>query len=695
MDSVQLFTLLRHSLNTKSLKLGKLIHQKIIILGHRNNISLCRNLISLYFSCKLFNSAELAVKSVDSPLNISLWNGLLASYTKTSMFSEALYLFEELLRVPNLNPDSYTYPNVLKACGGLGKGYVGKMIHTQVMKSGVLSDVVVASSVITMYAKCGVFESAVQVFNEILERDVACWNTLISCYYQNGQWEKALKLFEKMKELGFEPNSVTLTTGIASCARLLDLERGKKVHNQLVEMGIALDDYICSALVDLYGKCGCLDMAMEIFEKIPKKSEVSWNSIIGGYSGIGDSYSCIKLFRRMREDSGIKVNSTTLSSIVMACSKSSNLRHGKFVHGYLIRNHEEGDIHVSSSLLDLYIKCGSICSAEHAFGKMSKSNVVIWNVMISGYVSMGCYFEALRIFTNMEELGVKPDPITFTSILPACSQLASLEKGKEMHKKITENKLELNEKVMGAVLDMYSKCGAVDQALNIFSKLPVRDLFSWTSMITAYGNHGQASQALDLFDKMIRSNIKPDRVAFLAVISACSHAGLVDEGCYFFNLMTNNYGIEPTLEVYSCLIDLLARARRLHEAYNILKRINYNIKEDGIGMLSSYFSACHLHGESELGEEIVRFVIENNPNEPSAYVVLANIHASVKRWDEARKVRRKMNEVGLRKNPGCSWIEIGKKIQPFFVDDVNAQIAYDCLRSLDLHMEKERDELKL
>lgn len=691
MDYTKLLALLRVSYNSRSLKQCKLIHQKVITLGLQNNIALCKDLIKLYFSCQFFESAKLVFQSVQNPLDVSLWNGLMAAYTKNFLFTEALELFEKLFHHPYLHPDSYTYPSVLKACGGLGRGDYGQMAHTHVIKSGNLVDVVVGSSIVGMYAKCDMFGSAMQLFDEMPERDVACWNSVISCYYHSGQCEKALELFEEMKGLGFEPDSVTVTTAIASCARLLDLERGKRIHNELSKRGFVLDGFVSAALVDMYGKCGCLEMAVEVFGIMPTKSLVAWNSIIAGYSLVGDSNSCIELFLRMIEE-GVKPTSTTLSSLLMACSRSANLQFGMFLHGYTIRNSVEADIYVSNSLIELYFKCGSVASAENVFKKMPRSNVVAWNLMIAGYVSSGSYFEALSIFNDMEEADVKPDAFTYTTILTACSRLAALEQGKEIHKCIVESKLEFNEIVMGALLDMYAKCGAVHEALHVFKELPNKDHVSWTSMITAYGTHGQAVDALNLFKEMQQSNSKPDRVTFLAVMSACSHAGLVDEGLNYFDLMVKDYDIKPTFEDYSCLIDLLGRAGRLHEAYGIVQRIP-RIRDD-VGLLSTLFSACRLHGKTELGEEIARLLIEKDPDDPSTYIVLANMYASVKRWDESRKVRLKMKELGLKKNPGCSWIEVGKRIQPFFVEDNShpeAELVDDCLVCLSVHMAK--DEL--
>ncbi|XP_058094610.1 pentatricopeptide repeat-containing protein At5g27110-like [Magnolia sinica] len=689
MDSQKLAFLLQACINSKSLKQGKLLHQKIICQGLQNNISLCKNLMTLYISSHSFESARLVFQTIQNPLDISLWNGLLAAYSKNHMYREALQLFEKLQLFSQLKPDNYTYPSVIKTLGALRGIEYGKKIHAHVIKSGFGSDIVIASSLVGMYAKCDVFESAVWLFNEMPERDVACWNTVISCYYQDGQCEKALELYGKMRSSGFEPDSVTFTTVFSACARLSALGMGKELHEELMRSGVELDGFVSSAIVDMYGKCGCLEMAREVFEQIPRKSVVCWNSMIGAYAMNGDSSSCLELFARM-ETEGVRPTSTTLSTLLMASSRSADLRQGKFIHGYIIRNGIKADIYINSSLIDLYFKCGIVGSANVVFEKTAKANVVLWNVMISGYVTVGSYFEALQIFEEMKAASVKPDAVTFTSVLQACSQLAVIERGREIHYYIIENKLESNEIVMCALLDMYAKCGAVDDACRVFDRLPVRDIVSWTSMITAYGSHGQAFEALELFHKMQQTEVKPDRVTFLAVISACSHAGLVDEGCYYFNEMTEGYGIKPTMEHYSCLIDLLGRAGRLHEAYSILQ--NAPAIGTDVGLLGGLLSACNLHRNLELGEEVARLLIEKDPGDPSAYISLSNMYASVRRWDNVGRVRTMMKERGLKKNPGCSWIEVDKRIHSFFVKDKShpqAEMIYESLESLFMPMEED------
>ncbi|EOA19359.1 hypothetical protein CARUB_v10000365mg [Capsella rubella] len=687
MESSKLLTLLRECTKAKSLRQAKLVHQRILTVGLRNDVVLCKSLINVYFACKDHCSARLVFENIDVRSDVYIWNSLVSGYSKNSMFHDVLEVFKRLLNCPICVPDSFTYPNVIKAYGALGREFCGRMIHTLVLKSGHVCDVVVGSSLVSMYAKFNLFENSVQVFDEMPERDVASWNTVISCFYQNGEADKALELFGRMESFGFEPNSVSLTVAISACSRMLCLERGKEIHRKYVKHGFELDEYVNSALVDMYGKCNCLEMAKEVFQKMSRKSLVAWNSMIRGYVSKGDSESCVELLNRMIID-GTRPSQTTLTSILMACSHSRNLHDGKFVHCYVIRSVVDADIYLNCSLIDLYFKCGEVKLAEAVFSKTQKDVVESWNVMVSGYVSVGNWFKAVEVYDEMVSIGVKPDVVTFTSVLHACSQLAALEKGKRIHLSISESGVETDELLMSALLDMYSKCGEVKEASRIFNSIPKRDVVSWTVMISAYGCHGQPREALYYFDEMQKFGVKPDGVTYLAVLSACGHAGLIDEGVKFFSQMRSKYGIKPSIEHYSCLIDILGRAGRLLEAYVILEEKPET--RDNAELLSTLFSACCLHRDHSLGDRIARLLMEKYPDDASTYTVLYNLYASCESWDAARRVRLKMKEVGLMKKPGCSWIEMDEKVCHFFADDKShpqAENVCECLTRLSGHIE--------
>ncbi|WZZ74612.1 hypothetical protein YC2023_085982 [Brassica napus] len=644
MESSKLLSLLRVCTSAKSLKQAKLLHRRILALCLQSDVVLCKSLINVYFACKDHSSARLVSEdNIDVQSDVYIWNSLLSGYAKSSMFNEALDVFRRLLNCPICVADSYKYPNVIKACGALGREFHGRMIHRVVVKSGHVCDAVVASSLVGMYAKFNLLGDSVQVFDEMPERDVACWNAVMSCFCQSGEAEKAMEFFDWMERSGFEPNSVSLTVAVSACSRLLCLERGKEIHRKYVKRGFESDEYVNSALVDMYGKCGCLEMAREVFEHMPRKKDLSLR---------GDSKSCIEILSRMIIE-GARPSQTTLTSILMACSRSSNLQHGKFVHCYVIRSFVDADVFMNCSLISLYFKCGEVKLAETIFAKTQKDVVESWNVMISGYVSVGDWFKVIEVYDKMVSVGVKPDAVTFTSVLPACSQLAVLEKGKRIHLSISESGLETDELLMGALLDMYSKCGDVKEASRIFKSMPEKDVVSWTVMISAYGSHGQPREALHHFDEMQKFGVNPDSVTFLAILSACGHAGFIDEVIKFFNEMRSKYGIKPSVEHYSCLIDVLGRAET----------------RDNAELLRTLFSACCLHRDHSLGDRIARLLLERYPDDASTYTSLFSLYASGESWDAAREVKLKMKEVGLKKKPGCSWIEINEQVCHFFAED--------------------------
>ncbi|KAH0870112.1 hypothetical protein HID58_077134 [Brassica napus] len=609
MESSKLLSLLRVCTSAKSLKQAKLLHRRILALCLQSDVVLCKSLINVYFACKDHSSARLVSEdNIDVQSDVYIWNSLLSGYAKSSMFNEALDVFRRLLNCPICVADSYKYPNVIKACGALGREFHGRMIHRVVVKSGHVCDAVVASSLVGMYAKFNLLGDSVQVFDEMPERDVACWNAVMSCFCQSGEAEKAMEFFDWMERSGFEPNSVSLTVAVSACSRLLCLERGKEIHRKYVKRGFESDEYVNSALVDMYGKCGCLEMAREVFEHMPRKSLVAWNSMIRGFV----------------------------------------VKRRYFV---------DADVFMNCSLISLYFKCGEVKLAETIFAKTQKDVVESWNVMISGYVSVGDWFKVIEVYDKMVSVGVKPDAVTFTSVLPACSQLAVLEKGKRIHLSISESGLETDELLMGALLDMYSKCGDVKEASRIFKSMPEKDVVSWTVMISAYGSHGQPREALHHFDEMQKFGVNPDSVTFLAILSACGHAGFIDEVC--------------------CL--------KLTRLFN--KKTE---TRDNAELLRTLFSACCLHRDHSLGDRIARLLLERYPDDASTYTSLFSLYASGESWDAAREVKLKMKEVGLKKKPGCSWIEINEQVCHFFAEDrshLQAENVYECLSLLSGHIE--------
>lgn len=363
---------------------------------------------------------------------------------------------------------------------------------------------------------------------------------------------------------------------------------------------------------------------------------------------------------------GVKPNLATVVTVLPACAHLSSLQQGKRFHSYIIRSGLDSHVSVANSLIDMYCKCKDIEAAHILFYEMPKRDVVSWSVMISGYAQSGLGREALRLFCQMRLTDIKPNSATIISVLPACAQLAGLHQGKCIHASIIRNGFDSDISVGTALLTMYAKCGSIELARRLFEKMRVRDVVSWSAMITGYGMHGYSEEAIMLFSDMKREGMKPDHVTFIGVLSACSHTGLVDKGWQYFDSMKREYFITPRVEHYACMVDLLGRAGQLDEAYNFIKRMPV---EPDASVWGSLLGACRIHRNIELVKCVSEHLIELEPENIGNYVLLSNIYAASGRWDDVAKVRTILKGKGLKKSPGCSWIEVKNQVHAFISGD--------------------------
>jgi pentatricopeptide repeat protein len=515
---------------------------------------------------------------------------------------------------------------------------------------------------------------------------------MIAAYSKQGYDQEALALFRQMQEAGFPPNHFTFASILPACTNLVDL---KKLHYEITRSGFQSNVYVGNALVDRYAKCGSTEDARGLFDKMTQRNVVSWTSMISGYTGNGQYWEALKLFRQMQLTC-VKPNTKTLTSLLPACANLAALERGMEVHGEIIRSGFHSDVFVMNALVDMYAKCGSMEDAHDAFDKMYEWNAVSWTTMVAGYAQNGRVEEAhkffqkmpekdvlswtaliggyaqnghgqkaLRYFREMQLAGVKPNSKTFACVLPACASLVALEQGKEIHEEIIKRGLVSDVFVGSAIIDMYAKCGNIEGACNVFDRMTVRDVVSWTVMIVGCARHGLGKEALKIFERMQHSGSKPDHVTFLGVLSACCHAGLVDEGQQYFDSMSR-YCITPKMDHYSCIVDLLGRAGLLNEAEAFIHKMP--IKPDSF-VWGCLLAACRVHTNIEIAKSVAEHLFELNPKNDTTYVLLSNIYAAVGRWDASEKVRKLMDDKGINKNPGCSWIEVNKQVYAFLMGD--------------------------
>ncbi|GLJ40991.1 hypothetical protein SUGI_0848630 [Cryptomeria japonica] len=669
----------------KNLKEGKKIHHNISRDGLDRDAYVGAALINMYAKCSSMEDA-LQVFNKLPERNVVLWTSMIAGYAQNGQPGEALRFFSEML-IRDVKPNSITMISVLPACAELGDLKQGKVIHNYVIRRGLDSDVVVGNALVGMYANCGWMDVAHKLFDEMSYRDVVSWNAIIAGYVQIGQSAEALKLFNQMRLGHMKADSFTLASVLQACAHLEALQQGKWMHGYVVKSGFEGDGFVGTVLIDMYIKCGILKEARHIFDKLRRKDMVCWSLMIVSYDYSGHAEEALKLFHQMRLEN-VKPNAVTMASVISVCSHLGNLKQGELIHVHVIKSGFESDICVRNSLIAMYAKCGNTKFASQLFDSMCKRNVVSWNAMISGYSQNGYAGEVFALFNQMHLAGVNPNAVTLVTVPAACSILGASQPGKLIHGYIIKSGWESDVSVITAMIDMYSKCGSIYVAHKLFDEMPEKDVVSWSAMIAAYGMHGQGKGAIELFSQMLQTGTKPNNVTFVSILSACSHAGLVDEGWQIFESMSRDFVISPSVKHYACMVDILGRAGHLDEAQNFIKRMPLDPNAD---VWKPLLGACRVYCNLVIAKDVAEHLFHLDPYNSGNYVLLSNIYAAAGRWDDAANVRKMMKDRGLKKTPACSFIELDNKIHKFLVGDKShpqSAKIYSTLESLTLQMVK-------
>lgn len=662
LDARTYCSLLQLCAEYKSIDNGREVHSIIERNGIETGGVLESKLVFMYVSCgHLIEGRRIFDRSESK--NVFLWNLLMNGYAKIGNFKESVNMYYRMLEL-GIEMNSYTFSCILKCFAALENVVEGEKVHEKILKLGFGSYSAVVNSLISFYFKCGRSGSGQKLFDEMRERDVVSWNSMISGYVANGLAVKGIKFFMEMLRLGVDVDLASMVSALAACASIKDMLLSRAIHAYAVKAGFDLKMPFTNTLLDVYAKCGDMDGAVCVFENMGEQNIVSWTSMIAGYAREGLSYEAIELFHEMRKK-GIDPDVFTVTSTLHACACSGSLESGMKVHAYIKEKNMETNLVVSNALMDMFAKCGSMENAEAVFSQMPAKDIVSWNTMIGGYSKNSLANEALSLFAKMQP-HKRPDDVTVTCILPACASLAALDRGQEIHGYILRNGLSSDHFVVNALIDMYVKCGALVMAKLLFRKILSKDLVSWTIMIAGYAMHGFGTEAVATFRKMRQAGIEPDEVSFISILYACSHSGLLDEGWRFFNIMRNEFYIEPNLEHYTCMVDLLARAGKLSKAYKFIKGMPI---EPDATVWGALLCGCRIYHDVDMAEKVAEHVFELEPENTGHYVLLANIYAEAEKWEEVKRLQEKIGKRALKKNSGCSWIEIRGKAYIFVSGD--------------------------
>ncbi|KAK7268000.1 hypothetical protein RIF29_20682 [Crotalaria pallida] len=507
------------------------------------------------------------------------------------------------------------------------------------------------------------------------------WNCRLRELSKQRQYPQALTLYIHMLRSSFSPNTFTFPFLLKSCAHLLLPLTGSQLHAHVIRTGSQPDPYIRTSLISMYSKFSLLTNARKVFDDIPhwQNLTICYNAMISGYTFNSEVMEAVALFRQMREE-GLVVNSVTMLGLVSGCTVPKQLTVGVCLHGCGVKFGFHRDLSVANCLLTMYVKCGEVEIARKLFDEMCERDLITWNAMISGYAQNGHARHVLELYRQMKLTKMRPDPVTLLGVVSSCANLGAQSIGREVERQIESFGFSSNTFLTNALINMYARCGNLVRARAIFDCMTEKSVISWTAIIGGYGIHGHGEIAVGLFDEMVESGVRPDKTVFVTVLSACSHAGLIDKGLAYFDAMEMKYGLQPGPEHCSCLVDLLGRAGRLKEAMGLIKSMK--VKPDG-AVWGALLSACKIHKNVELAELAFEHVVELEPTNIGYYVLLSNIYSDAENFEGVLKVRVMMRERKLRKEPGCSYVEYKGKVHLFYSGDRSHPQTEEIYRMLD------------
>lgn len=606
----------------EDLESGKEIHKDILIVRGNSNMYIENTLIDVYSKCASVEDAWHMFQKMAERDAIS-WNAMIAAYSKRSWSKNAFMLFWQM-QLEGIHPTDRTFVSIINACNSIEYLDQGKHLHALVEESEFQSNSIVCSTVIDMYTKCGSMASAMNLFERTSKSDVVIWNVILTANAKQGFMKETLEIYDRMKVEGVSPNKVTFLSICNVCGSLEASDRAKEIHACIVKIGIHSDLPLGNGLIDMYSKCKSLDDACHVFDNLSHRDVVSWTAIIAGYVQHELSEDALYLYNQMQWE-GVFPNEVTFLALLNVVSSLGDPKKGRQLHCQMIVMGIKCDVAMSNTLIHMYGKCKSLVVAHEIFNETPKGDATTWNAIISLYAKCGYAQKAFKLFSQMKSEGVMANEVTFVSILDAFASEAAFEQGKQVHATIISVGLDSRVFVASALIDMYAKCGNLHCAHEVLNRLSTRDVGSWSALITAYAQHGHGKKTLELAAQMSREGIRLNHITLLSILSACSHAGLVSEGCFFFDTLSREHAIKLSVKHYACIVDLLGRAGRLEEAHKLIQKMQV---KPTASLWMSLLSACRLYGNVELATHAAEKVHQLEPQSAAPFQLLFDMHAS-------------------------------------------------------------------
>ncbi|CAA7062667.1 unnamed protein product [Microthlaspi erraticum] len=603
-------------------RFGRGVHGYVAKSGFHDCVFVASSLADMYGKCGLLDDARKVFDEIPER-NVVAWNALMVGYVQNGMNEEAIRLLSDMMK-EGVEPTRVTVSTCLSASANLGGIEEGKQSHAIAIVNGLELDNILGTSILNFYCKVGLIECAEMVFDRMVEKDVVTWNLLVSGYVQQGLVEEAIHTCRLMRLEKLNFDCVTMSTLMSAAARTENLKLGREVQCYCIRHSFESDIVLASTVVDMYAKCGSIVDAKKVFDSTVQKDLILWNTLLAAYAESGLSGEALRLFYEMQLES-VPPNVITWNLIVLS----------------LFRN-------------------GQVDEAKEMFLQMQSSgivpNLISWTTMMNGLVQNGCSEEAILFLGKMQESGLRPNVFSITAALSACANLASLHFGRSIHGYIIRNQQRSSSvSVETSLVDMYAKCGDINRAEKVFGSRLYSELPLYNAMISAYAIYGKVKEAVALYRSLEDIGIEPDNITFTSLLSACNHAGDVNQAIEVFAGMVSKRGMKPCLEHYGLMVDLLASAGETDEALRLIEEMPY--KPDA-RMIQSLFASCNKQHKTDLMDYLSRHLLESEPDNSGSYVTISNAYAVEGNWDEVVKMREMMKDKGLKKEPGCSWIQI-------------------------------------
>lgn len=690
---------------------GKAAHFEAWRRGYQSDVFIGSALVSMYSKFGSVLDAQIVFDEL-SKRDLVSWTSMLSAYVKQGEAKGALGMYEEM-QEKGVSPDSWIFVNVFQACGVLADTeeaiildgertkvkalQLGKVVHAHALSRGLMSHAVLGNALLSMYGECGSIRDAKYVFENLVECNVISWTAMCSVYLQQGLSKEAMEFITHMLQEGCSPNQWTFVGALQACGDLADNEddvivcghvvrpqsllKGKAIHSEAWRKGWASGVILGSALVSMYGKCGSIVDARHVFDGLSQRNIVSWNAMIAAYVLQGQAERAMDLYEKMAHD-GVSPDNWTFVSTLQACAMLANkeddalihdqsrkvrtLQIGKAIHAEVLKRGNISEHFVGNTLISMYGKCKSTVDAQAVFDTLPQKDLVSWNVILSAYSGLGQVEKALQLYEKLRDQRLVSDDATVVHLLQACGIAGALDTCVTIHESLVSTGSELSPLVASTLIHVYGKLGKMQDAQSVFDAQSQPDVVSWTSLIAGYARQGNFESTVQCYEKMLAGGVKPNGVTFLSLLSACSHAGMVDRGICYFESMLRQHDIEPQIEHYVSVVDLLGRAG----CFGTLVRMVSSMRMQSNSTLwMCLLSACRKHSNVELGRHAFNRVVELEPNAAAAYIMMSDIYTRAGLWEAANEVLAVEQELGAWKKPAECWIELEQKIHSFMVGD--------------------------